>query len=85
MDNPKEKAKELKAKFLEHFYGFGISPDTREEKAIRCALIHCDGIIKALDYHFREFDKLKMFGSSNPILHEINNWEKIKAELKKLT
>ena len=40
-----------------------------------------DEIIEALEFHWKEFDKLEMCGSANSILFEIENWQAVKKEL----
>jgi len=47
----KEKAKKLVKMFLEHFYGFGIDQDVREEEAKKCAIEAVDEILKLFSNH----------------------------------
>ena len=84
MKQPKEKARKLIAKF-ETIYSDDITSSKvlviTLEHAKHCALICCDEIIKELQIHWEQFDKLEMYGSSNPILAKIDDWQAVKKEL----
>ena len=76
MKQPKGRAKELVGNMYAEMKWFSRGC------AKKCAIICCDEIIKSLEFHWKEFDELEMFGSSNPILDKIKYWQAVKKELK---
>ena len=75
MKQPKEVAEELIDKMYAEMKWFSRGC------AKKCALICCDEIIKELQFHWEQFDKLEMHGSYNSINAQIEYWQAVKKEL----
>lgn len=83
----KDKAKELINQYKARFTSFGISDNIALIEAKICALIHVNGIIKAIANpknvsYKQSVEKIEAIKSINQV--NVDYWQEVKSELEKM-